>query len=215
MYGEREDLRDRRRTVLAHADADAKAAGLNRSELIEQALRNEHLRRALHNTKPIPRQHSASTPTPRRSTKPTRPPACDHPPATSRHAATAAANSMWQCCPTPFTSALRPDESSPARSSPAAYPTPPWPWSSPSSHPEGTLLPELVQWLPRVGTRRTDRLRRPGRPRRGGIHCGRADLIARPSTAWAGLTTCRDLGYARLSHRACQTLGDIVGHYRW
>lgn len=34
--------------VLAKADADARAAGLNRSELIEQALRNEHLRRALH-----------------------------------------------------------------------------------------------------------------------------------------------------------------------
>ena len=34
-------------TVLADADADAKAAGLNRSELIERALRNEHLRRAL------------------------------------------------------------------------------------------------------------------------------------------------------------------------
>jgi metal-responsive CopG/Arc/MetJ family transcriptional regulator len=34
-------------SVLAAADADAKAAGLNRSELIEQALRNEHLRRAL------------------------------------------------------------------------------------------------------------------------------------------------------------------------
>lgn len=29
-------------------DADARAAGLNRSELIEQALRHEHLRRALH-----------------------------------------------------------------------------------------------------------------------------------------------------------------------
>ena len=35
-------------TVLADADADAKAAGMNRSELIERALRNEHLRRALH-----------------------------------------------------------------------------------------------------------------------------------------------------------------------
>lgn len=35
--------------VLAAADADAKAAGLNRSELIEQALRNEHLRVALKN----------------------------------------------------------------------------------------------------------------------------------------------------------------------
>ncbi|HKI39118.1 MAG: ribbon-helix-helix protein, CopG family [Mycobacterium sp.] len=35
--------------VLAAADADAKAAGLNRSELIEQALRNEHLRIALTN----------------------------------------------------------------------------------------------------------------------------------------------------------------------
>ena len=33
--------------VLAAADADAKAAGLNRSELIEQALRHEHLRIAL------------------------------------------------------------------------------------------------------------------------------------------------------------------------
>ena len=37
--------------VLAHADADAKAADLNRSEFIEQALRNEHLRRALHDYK--------------------------------------------------------------------------------------------------------------------------------------------------------------------
>lgn len=33
--------------VLAAADADAKAAGLNRSELIERALRNEHLRSSL------------------------------------------------------------------------------------------------------------------------------------------------------------------------
>ncbi|MCV7379853.1 antitoxin [Mycobacterium alsense] len=30
--------------VLAAADADARSAGLNRSELVEQALRNEHLR---------------------------------------------------------------------------------------------------------------------------------------------------------------------------
>ena len=35
--------------VLAAADSDAKAAGLNRSELIEQALRHEHLRIALKN----------------------------------------------------------------------------------------------------------------------------------------------------------------------
>ncbi|PND54180.1 antitoxin [Mycobacterium sp. ENV421] len=35
------------RDVLAAADADAKAAGLNRSELVEQALRHEHLRIAL------------------------------------------------------------------------------------------------------------------------------------------------------------------------
>ena len=35
-------------TVLAEADADARAAGLNRSEFIERALRNEHLRRALY-----------------------------------------------------------------------------------------------------------------------------------------------------------------------
>jgi hypothetical protein len=34
-------------TVLAATDADARAAGLNRSEMIEQALRNEHLRVAL------------------------------------------------------------------------------------------------------------------------------------------------------------------------
>jgi len=33
--------------VLANADADAKAAGLSRSEMVEQALRNEHLRIAL------------------------------------------------------------------------------------------------------------------------------------------------------------------------
>ncbi|MEI8084024.1 MAG: ribbon-helix-helix protein, CopG family [Actinomycetes bacterium] len=35
------------RDVLAAADADARAAGLNRSELVEQALRHEHLRIAL------------------------------------------------------------------------------------------------------------------------------------------------------------------------
>jgi len=34
--------------VLADADADGKAAGLNRSELVERALRNEHLRSVLH-----------------------------------------------------------------------------------------------------------------------------------------------------------------------
>ncbi len=33
--------------VLTAADADAKAPGLNRSELVEQALRHEHLRIAL------------------------------------------------------------------------------------------------------------------------------------------------------------------------
>jgi post-segregation antitoxin (ccd killing protein) len=37
------------RKVLSAADADAKAAGLNRSELIEQALSNEHRRVALNN----------------------------------------------------------------------------------------------------------------------------------------------------------------------
>lgn len=35
--------------VLTAADADAQAVGLNRSELIEQALRHEHLRIALKN----------------------------------------------------------------------------------------------------------------------------------------------------------------------
>jgi metal-responsive CopG/Arc/MetJ family transcriptional regulator len=35
--------------VLAAADADAHAAGLNRSEMIERALRNEHLRISLDN----------------------------------------------------------------------------------------------------------------------------------------------------------------------
>lgn len=37
------------KAVLAAADADAQATGLNRSELIEQALRHEHLRIALQN----------------------------------------------------------------------------------------------------------------------------------------------------------------------
>ncbi|MFY9918847.1 MAG: ribbon-helix-helix protein, CopG family [Mycobacterium sp.] len=43
-------------SVLAAADADARAAGLNRSEMIEQALRNEHLRVALQNytTRTVP-----------------------------------------------------------------------------------------------------------------------------------------------------------------
>lgn len=35
--------------VLAATDADAQAAGLNRSEMIERALRNEHLRISLDN----------------------------------------------------------------------------------------------------------------------------------------------------------------------
>lgn len=35
--------------VLAAADADAQASGLNRSEMIERALRNEHLRISLAN----------------------------------------------------------------------------------------------------------------------------------------------------------------------
>lgn len=35
--------------VLAAADADATKAGLNRSEMIERALRNEHLRIELQN----------------------------------------------------------------------------------------------------------------------------------------------------------------------
>jgi metal-responsive CopG/Arc/MetJ family transcriptional regulator len=34
-------------SVLAAADDDARVAGLNRSEMIERALRNEHLRIAL------------------------------------------------------------------------------------------------------------------------------------------------------------------------
>ena len=42
--------------LLAATDADAQAAGLNRSEMIEQALRNEHLRVALHSytTRTVP-----------------------------------------------------------------------------------------------------------------------------------------------------------------
>ena len=42
--------------VLAATDADAQAAGLNRSEMIEQALRNEHLRVGLHSytTRTVP-----------------------------------------------------------------------------------------------------------------------------------------------------------------
>lgn len=35
--------------VLAATDADARAAGLSRSEMVELALRNEHLRVALQN----------------------------------------------------------------------------------------------------------------------------------------------------------------------
>lgn len=43
-------------TVLAAIDADARAAGFNRSEMIEQALRNEHLRVALqsYTTRSVP-----------------------------------------------------------------------------------------------------------------------------------------------------------------
>jgi metal-responsive CopG/Arc/MetJ family transcriptional regulator len=42
--------------VLAAADADARATGMNRSEMIEQALRNEHLRVALetYTTRTVP-----------------------------------------------------------------------------------------------------------------------------------------------------------------
>lgn len=38
-------------SVLAAVDAAAREAGLNRSEMIEKALRNEHLRAALHTYK--------------------------------------------------------------------------------------------------------------------------------------------------------------------
>jgi Ribbon-helix-helix protein, copG family len=43
-------------SVLAAVDADAKVAGLDRSEMIEQALRNEHLRVTLLNyaTRTVP-----------------------------------------------------------------------------------------------------------------------------------------------------------------
>ena len=43
-------------TVLAATDADARAAGLNRSEMIEQALRHEHLHVALqtYTTRTVP-----------------------------------------------------------------------------------------------------------------------------------------------------------------
>lgn len=43
-------------TVLASTDTNAKAAGLNRSEMIEQALRNEHLRVSLqsYRTRTVP-----------------------------------------------------------------------------------------------------------------------------------------------------------------
>jgi metal-responsive CopG/Arc/MetJ family transcriptional regulator len=42
--------------VLAAADADAREAGLNRSEMIERALHNEHLRISLENytTRTVP-----------------------------------------------------------------------------------------------------------------------------------------------------------------
>ena len=63
--------------VLAGADADAKAAGLNRSEMIERALRNEHLRRALHtyttHTAPALNIDSYAS----KSVKPTGPRGCD------------------------------------------------------------------------------------------------------------------------------------------
>lgn len=44
------------RGVLATADADAQAAGLNRSELIERALHHEHLRISLeeYTTRAVP-----------------------------------------------------------------------------------------------------------------------------------------------------------------
>ncbi len=44
------------KAVLAAADADAKSAGMSRSEMIEQALRNENLRIALENytTRTVP-----------------------------------------------------------------------------------------------------------------------------------------------------------------
>ena len=43
-------------TVLAAADADAEAAGLNRSQMFERALRNEHLRKSLedYTTRTVP-----------------------------------------------------------------------------------------------------------------------------------------------------------------
>lgn len=65
--------------VLEAADADAQAAGLNRPEIFERALRNEHLRRSLTNTPRTRCRRSTSTLTRTRFTGRTGPLACDHP----------------------------------------------------------------------------------------------------------------------------------------
>lgn len=53
------------RAVLIGADAEAQAAGMNRSGLIEQALRHEHLRIALgsYTTHTVPARTSTTTQT--------------------------------------------------------------------------------------------------------------------------------------------------------
>lgn len=64
-------------SVLALTDADANAAGLTRSEMVEQAMRDEHLRIALRNykTRTVPALDIDTNPS--SLTKPTKPPACD------------------------------------------------------------------------------------------------------------------------------------------
>ena len=59
--------------VLAHADADAKAAGLNRSELMSGHCATSTYVARCTPTPPGPRRRSTSTPTLNRSTTPTRP----------------------------------------------------------------------------------------------------------------------------------------------
>ena len=157
--------------VLAAADADAKAAGLNRSEIIEQALRNEHLRVTTYRTtRTEPSRRWTSTPTRARCTKNEHGPlACDHSrrhrPAPQTPAGTSCTS---PCCPTrsPASAAAVTGTRHHIPSFiPGRLPDDVMAMVVAVEQPEGTLLPELVQWLPSaaldepIGTIGADALR--------------------------------------------------------
>ena len=133
-------------TVLAATDADARAAGLNRSEMIEQALRNEHLRVALQNYTTRTVSALDIDAYAQKVYQANRSRACDH---SRRHRTTPRQRPRALRCGSvqrdPSRRRYRTCDRMPVHSRPAAGRR--HGDGRRSEQPEGTVLPELVQWL--------------------------------------------------------------------